>query len=597
MGIQIASLFATIGADTSGLNKGLGSAKQSLTQFGGEMAKTVIGTVSLAAAVYKAGQVVVDSVTDWADYADSMRLSAQMAGVTTEEMSRLVQAADDFRVPMETVQKSMEMALKNGFVPTIDNIADLSDKLLGITDPAKRAAEASKIFGKSYADMMPFLLAGGDAIRAATTGIADNLVVTEQAAEEAKAYKDNVDALSDTWTGFKNEIGKAIIPSLTSLIETLSTLSFTGEGVGGAIADFVTDIQIAVLQFKLADLALSNFDNTSISAEDRFNALALASGALGATTVPELQAAIANLEGTTADLIMTMFNGSTSWQDFTNKMNAAGLSLGMLTEGMYNEVKASEAGSAAASTSAAKINGVDLSAARAQYQATADTLRADLAGAYDDVAAAEENWRTGIAGQIKGELQAEFDAGTISAEDFTTALGILDQTYGTGFEMEFKIKESIPDLVKTLLENPEDFASKASAFEDYFMPLDESVKEARDKVAQLQLDLIKLARTYTIKIGLQVGFGAGGGAIELPNGELVPQGNQASGGLVFGGTPYIVGERGPELFVPNANGQVVPNNQLGGGNGEMLGDILLELQNQPSRMKVAIKEALALVGG
>ena len=142
MGIQIASLFASIGADTSGLDKGLGSAKQSLSQFGGEMAKQVIGTVSLTAAVYKAGQAVVESVRDWADYADTMRMSAQMAGVTTEEMSRLVQAADDFRVPVETMQRSMEMALKNGFTPTIENIAQLSDSLLGITDPAARAAAA-----------------------------------------------------------------------------------------------------------------------------------------------------------------------------------------------------------------------------------------------------------------------------------------------------------------------------------------------------------------------------------------------------------------------------------------------------------------------
>ena len=80
MGIQIASLFASIGADTSGLNKGLGSAKQSLSKFGGEIAKQVIGVATLSAAIIKAGQVVVDSVRDWADYADGMRLSAQMAG-------------------------------------------------------------------------------------------------------------------------------------------------------------------------------------------------------------------------------------------------------------------------------------------------------------------------------------------------------------------------------------------------------------------------------------------------------------------------------------------------------------------------------------
>ena len=37
------------------------------------------------------------------------------------------------------------------------------------------------------------------------------------------------------------------------------------------------------------------------------------------------------------------------------------------------------------------------------------------------------------------------------------------------------------------------------------------------------------------------------------------------GGPVTGKTPYLVGEKGPELFVPSNNGNIVPNNQLGGG--------------------------------
>jgi hypothetical protein len=39
----------------------------------------------------------------------------------------------------------------------------------------------------------------------------------------------------------------------------------------------------------------------------------------------------------------------------------------------------------------------------------------------------------------------------------------------------------------------------------------------------------------------------------------------ASGGSAFRGHPYLVGERGPELFVPRASGTVVPNSALGGG--------------------------------
>ena len=39
------------------------------------------------------------------------------------------------------------------------------------------------------------------------------------------------------------------------------------------------------------------------------------------------------------------------------------------------------------------------------------------------------------------------------------------------------------------------------------------------------------------------------------------------GGPVTAHQPYIVGEAGPELFVPNQSGQIVPNNQIGGAGG------------------------------
>ena len=39
---------------------------------------------------------------------------------------------------------------------------------------------------------------------------------------------------------------------------------------------------------------------------------------------------------------------------------------------------------------------------------------------------------------------------------------------------------------------------------------------------------------------------------------------RAAGGPVTGGQQYMVGERGPELFVPNQSGSIVPNNALGG---------------------------------
>jgi phage-related minor tail protein len=38
---------------------------------------------------------------------------------------------------------------------------------------------------------------------------------------------------------------------------------------------------------------------------------------------------------------------------------------------------------------------------------------------------------------------------------------------------------------------------------------------------------------------------------------------KAEGGPVKGNQPYIVGEQGPELFVPPSAGKIIPNNQMG----------------------------------
>jgi len=48
-------------------------------------------------------------------------------------------------------------------------------------------------------------------------------------------------------------------------------------------------------------------------------------------------------------------------------------------------------------------------------------------------------------------------------------------------------------------------------------------------------------------------------------GGIFSPAGKAIGGPVSSGSPYIVGERGPELFVPNSSGSIVPNHKMGGG--------------------------------
>jgi len=59
-------------------------------------------------------------------------------------------------------------------------------------------------------------------------------------------------------------------------------------------------------------------------------------------------------------------------------------------------------------------------------------------------------------------------------------------------------------------------------------------------------------------------FGASAGVLPFIIAKVT---GKATGGPVAGGTSYIVGEKGPELFTPSANGFITPNNRLGGGSG------------------------------
>ena len=66
-------------------------------------------------------------------------------------------------------------------------------------------------------------------------------------------------------------------------------------------------------------------------------------------------------------------------------------------------------------------------------------------------------------------------------------------------------------------------------------------------------------------INSSAGYGSSlGGADPFNTSNFAPR---AIGGSVQNGSPYMVGERGPEMFVPNSQGSIVPNNRMGGGGG------------------------------
>lgn len=67
------------------------------------------------------------------------------------------------------------------------------------------------------------------------------------------------------------------------------------------------------------------------------------------------------------------------------------------------------------------------------------------------------------------------------------------------------------------------------------------------------------------KIGFNAFAGGGSVPLDAPN-FYNPVGEFAEGGNVMGGMPVTVGERGRELFVPQSNGTIIPNQDLSLGN-------------------------------
>jgi len=91
--------------------------------------------------------------------------------------------------------------------------------------------------------------------------------------------------------------------------------------------------------------------------------------------------------------------------------------------------------------------------------------------------------------------------------------------------------------------------------------------------------------------------GGGGGSGQSPNqgDEYDQSGNppRAIGGPVVSGHPYLVGETGPEMFVPKNSGNIIPNNQLGGGSGSVVINIS---GGDEQRILAAVNRALEMAG-
>ena len=103
--------------------------------------------------------------------------------------------------------------------------------------------------------------------------------------------------------------------------------------------------------------------------------------------------------------------------------------------------------------------------------------------------------------------------------------------------------------------------------EEEKIKMDEKVREA-EKKTQAVLDDTR-SRWERIRDAISGALSKFWEWATKPSDLMSDQGFEfrAVGGPVSSGSPYMVGERGPEMFVPNVSGKIIPNNQGSGTGG------------------------------
>jgi hypothetical protein len=207
------------------------------------------------------------------------------------------------------------------------------------------------------------------------------------------------------------------------------------------------------------------------------------------------------------------------------------------------------------------------------------------------------------------ELKSLADDGLLTELEYLKAVGLvgdkfaaLNKTQETYIETLGLTSEETDRLKRSMMELQmiqEAGNLIAQGFEDAIL----SGQKLSEVVRSLGRDLVRLVFSQMVTQPLAAG---------ISGGIQKALGFKAMGGPVASGSPYVVGEKGPELFVPHASGTIVPNNKMGGGSGSGGGSVTVNyniaagvsradlapiLEQERRRLKAEIPDMVRRGGG
>jgi gas vesicle protein len=140
-----------------------------------------------------------DFVQGWAFAAQQSNVAADAAAKSLAKVTEAIGSAREGNGDAIKKFSDLGVAIKttDGSARSAENIVlDVADALSKIEDPAKRAALANDLLGKSWEKSLPLFIQGGDAIRE----------LIQKASKLSQEELDSIDRLDDAWKAFITSI-------------------------------------------------------------------------------------------------------------------------------------------------------------------------------------------------------------------------------------------------------------------------------------------------------------------------------------------------------------------------------------------------------
>jgi len=171
---------------------------------------------------------------------------------------------------------------------------------------------------------------------------------------------------------------------------------------------------------------------------------------------------------------------------------------------------------------------------------------------------------------------------------------VINTTYGDALiatkEKIDALKESAKSFGLAMVDNfAGSFATAITSGENFIVSMGNIFKDLAKQIAAMLIKAALLAAVFAMIPGLGAAQTAAGGATSF-SGLLTGMmgGSFANGGRPPLGKVSLVGEAGPELFVPSSSGTIVPNHEIGGSvipDVRITGDDLLIVFDRANRRK------------